>query len=345
MSVASDAAAPAYKDRTTGLVLLGLLEIVIGLCALAGAGLSSMAMFFAPAMPGASAPQGGGQIAFGVAFYLVIAAFFITMGIGSLLARRWARALMLVASWAWLALGVLTLVGLVFLLPMMRSMMSTALEQAAAQQPGSASSPDPAFLGAVMVGCSIAFIVLLQIVLPAIFVLFYRSPHVRATCEARDARSRWTDRLPLPVLSFVLFHGFGALGILGSVLAYGAFAVFGHIVTGAWAWLLAAVFTFVLALATWWAWRLDVRGWWLGVGVGAFGVASAVGTLLHPLDWDELYRAMGIDPSVVAPLDLEAWADKFGWLTLVAMLPWIGYLLWVRRSFAPPAPARGAFGA
>jgi hypothetical protein len=127
---------------------------------------------------------------------------------------------------------------------------------------------------------------------------------------------------------------------LGSVLGYGDFAAFGYVVTGAWAWLLAAVLAAALALAAGWAWHLDVRGWWLGIGVGAFGLASAVGSLLHPLDWNELYRAMGIDQSAAGLLDLDAWNHRIGWLMFAWMLPWVAYLLWVRRFFAQPESAR-----
>lgn len=335
MSEPSGAVAAVYKDRRTGLILFGVLEIVIGLFALAGAGLSLVASALAPA---AAVPQGGRQIAFGIAFYLLVAALFVTLGVGSLLARRWARALMLVFSWIWLVLGLLSLVALVFLMPMMQAVTDKALEQAAAQQPTAGPAPDPALIGAVMLGCSIAFLVLFYIVLPAIFVLFYRSPHVKATCEARDPRPSWTDRVPLPMLALVLLHGFGALAVLGSVLGYGAFAVFGYVVSGAGAWLLAAVLTAVLALAAWWSWRLEARGWWLAVGLWAFGLASTVGTLLHPLDWNELFRAMGMDPSVYENLGFEAWSRQISWLTLAAFVPWIAYLLWVRRYFTRPAP-------
>ncbi|GMU65251.1 MAG: hypothetical protein AMXMBFR36_15250 [Acidobacteriota bacterium] len=336
MSDPGGTAAAATKDRSTGLVLFGLLQLAIGLFALAMAGLSLVASALAPA--GVPA-QSGRQIAFGIAFYLVVAALFVTLGIGSLLARRWARALMLVVSWFWLVFGVLSLVAIVFLFPMMQETTGKALDQAAAQRPSAGPGPDPALVGAFALGCAVASIVLFGIALPALFVLFYRSPHVRSTCAARDPRPRWTDRLPLPVLSLVLLHGFGVLTILGSVLGYGAFAIFGRVVSGAGAWLLAAVLTAALALAVAWSWRLDVRGWWLAVALWAFGLASAVGTVLHPLDWNELYRAMGMDPSVYAQLDLGAWSRQFSWLSLAALVPWLAYLLWVRRFFARPAPA------
>ena len=110
-------------------------------------------------------------------------------------------------------------------------------------------------------------------------------------------------------------------------------------VTGAAAWILTAVFAALLVLAARWCWRRDERGWWLAVGLWAFGLASSVGMVLHPLDWNELYRAIEMDPSIYASLDLEAWSRPLTWLALAAFLPWLAYLLWVRRFFARPVPA------
>lgn len=180
--------------------------------------------------------------------------------------------------------------------------------------------------------------VLFYLVLPALFVLFYRSPNVRATCEAHHPRPSWTDRIPLPVLALVLLHGFGALSVPGTVLAYGALPVFGLVLTGARAWLLAAVLTAILAFAARWSWRLEPRGWWLSLGLWVFGLAATVGMLLYPLDWNELTRAMGIDPSVYADLGLESWMRQMPWLTLITLVPWLAWLLWVRRFFTRPEP-------
>lgn len=140
------------------------------------------------------------------------------------------------------------------------------------------------------------------------------------------------------MLALVLLHGFGALSVPGTVLAYGALPVFGLVLTGARAWLLAAVLTAILAFAARWSWRLEPRGWWLSLGLWVFGLAATVGMLLYPLDWNELTRAMGIDPSVYADLGLESWMRQMPWLTLITLVPWLAWLLWVRRFFTRPEP-------
>ena len=43
---------------------------------------------------------------------------------------------------------------------------------------------------------AIATTFVIYIVIPGVAVLFYRSPHVKHTCEVRDPVERWTDRCP-----------------------------------------------------------------------------------------------------------------------------------------------------
>jgi hypothetical protein len=314
---------------------------VIGVAALALAGLSSIPMIVpaAAASPFETAEQAQQGVAIGMVICLLTSAFFVTIGIGSIFTRRWARALMLVVSWIWLAIGVMSLLGLTLLLPMVRTVLASLFEQATAQQRHPESVLGPTLMANSALVYMFAFVLLLQIVLPSIFVLFHQSPHVKATCEAHDRRPRWTDRVPLPVLALVLLLGSGAAILPGSVLAHGALALFGRVVEGAAALVIAGSLAAVLAVAAAWSWRLELRGWWLSVGVWTFGFASSVGAILRPLDWNEVYRAMDMDPGLLAEIGLDAWNRQFAWLTLAAQVAWLAYLLWVRHFFRRPAPA------
>src|SRR5439155_17620217 len=100
------------KNQSGWLVFFGMVEIIIGaLCALMLLlTLILMALpawapqFRNPAMsPRMSIPTASTYLAAGV--------FFIWLGIGTLMGRRWARAIMLVGSWLWLIGG---LIGMVF---------------------------------------------------------------------------------------------------------------------------------------------------------------------------------------------------------------------------------------
>src|SRR5688500_7149487 len=96
----SGSSLPEYKDRKTGLTVFGILEILLGCLA----GLLIVLMVFAQLMV-AQATQQSPQFRMiipSLLLYGMAAAALITLGIGTLRARRWARALSLVLSWSWL---------------------------------------------------------------------------------------------------------------------------------------------------------------------------------------------------------------------------------------------------
>ena len=96
-----------YKDRKTGLAVFGAIQIAMGaLCALF-VPLMIMGMLVAAVKDkGADEALSMRAMIPGLLVYVLLAIWFIWMGIGSILARRWARALCLVASWLWLISGI-----------------------------------------------------------------------------------------------------------------------------------------------------------------------------------------------------------------------------------------------
>lgn len=326
------APAPLYKDRSTGLVLFGVLELGIGLLCLLGFAfmLLSAGITASGAAPGAPA-MNRGTIVSGSLFYLGFAAFFGAMGVGSLLARRWARTLMLIVSWLWLAVGIFAAVAVVFFLPGM-------FEQFAA-----AGGPDSAQAAAFARGCTIVLVVVLYILLPLVFLLFYRSPHVKATVEARDPRLRWTDRCPAPVLAASLLLGYGAVGSLITIATYQAVPVFGQVLTGASAIAFMAVMTAICAALAWAAYRLRPWAWWGMLGLWVFGAVSSAFFFLRDFDWRELYDAMGmLTPEMEQMGIFDFWENPaMRLLVAVSLLAGLGYLLWIRRYFATSTQKMG----
>jgi hypothetical protein len=178
----------AAHDRGTGLALFGILDIVIGLVYLAKA-----VVFLLLAISGTTTlatSYGMAAMPATALLALVPAAFFIAIGFGSMLARRWARSLSLAFSSLWLAFGVVALAFLFSCLPRIYA----ALRPVMAKE-GAAMSPE-----------SRTYLVLLLIglILPGAFVLFYRSESVKAECERRDPEERWTDRVPGPVVAVMM---------------------------------------------------------------------------------------------------------------------------------------------
>jgi hypothetical protein len=253
----------------------------------------------------------------GAVFYLTIAAAFVWLGIGSIKCRRWARAMMLVLSWSWLIVGVISIAACAFIMP-----------QIAASQPDAPT---------IWIGMAIAGIILFIIffIIPGMLVLFYRSPHVRATCERRDPVVRWTDACPLPVLAGSLWLGLGAASLFAMPLGYKAvMPLFGMLVSGP----VASIFFVAMGvLWVWLAWglyRLNASAWMTTlVAIVLFGISTAV-TFMR-VDIMDLYRQMGYPEQQIEQI------KQFGFITSKTMAVWtvtsflliLGYLLWIKKHF------------
>src|SRR3989442_6468003 len=163
-------------------------------------------------LAGSAAARGAAQaraMAPAALLYLAVAVTFVVLGIGSIRARRWARAIILALSWMWLIVGVLTSIGFVAMSPRMFD----------------ALPPEQASAKPIVIGCMSVFLGLFFVVLPLVFVLFYRGPSVRAIVEAVDAVPRWSDGVPLPLLIFGLWMLSGGLCMLFFGPMYTAFPV------------------------------------------------------------------------------------------------------------------------
>ena len=84
--------APAYRDRSTGLVIFGIVQIILGLLAALMVPFMVLGAFMSRLSPGGAAMRPS-QFVSGVATYAFIAAAFLALGIGSVQKKRWARAL------------------------------------------------------------------------------------------------------------------------------------------------------------------------------------------------------------------------------------------------------------
>src|SRR2546421_2829946 len=254
-----------YRDRRTGLIIFGVLTALLGGVLLLFVPLMVAALFVSTSKsPLAANPQAAipGMILFGV-----LAVVFIWLGIGSMLCRRWARALLLVFSWTWLVMGVVAMIYLAVLLPQIMSSLD------AAQSPGQKPIPQGMKTAIMVTQAIIAFV--MYVLIPGVLVLFYRSKHVKATCEVRDPVVRWTDRCPLPVLAVSLWAAVGAMAMLAFPFFYRGilpfFGVFLSGITGSAACLVIALLWAYAARALY---RLEFAGWWIMlVGTILFSVS------------------------------------------------------------------------
>lgn len=326
----TDAAAVSeFKDRRTGLIVFGILEILLGIfCALAVPLMILGVVISARTGQTAPPPPTFATISPGIAVYTLAAVWCVWMGIGSILARRWARALWLIVSWAWLAAGIGGLIAVLVFMPGLFDQM-----QAGAGQP----MPPQAFI--VVKAITVGFLALFYIVLPGALVLFYGSRHVKATCAWRDPKPRWTDRCPLPVLAISLLSGFwAACGFFAGFYGW-ATPFFGTILTGGAGAAATLLVMLIMGYTAWAAYRLRIEAWWLAVGlVAAWGVSAV--TTFSRVDLMEFYERMSFPPDQMELLRQSPVMETQSVIALSAL--WVAaaliYLAFTKKYFAPPPP-------
>jgi MFS family permease len=314
-----------YKDRKTGLIIFGVLTMGIGVVV----ALFIPLMIFSLSMAAKESALGdmGSKLIPAVAIYGVLAVALIWLGIGSTMARRWARALLLIFSWCWLIMGVLSVASAVFIMPRVLA------ANPAVHQPGQAQLPASA--QTIILAITLAFYALIFVLLPAIWVWFYQSKNVKATCEARDPVRRWTDRCPLPVLAISLWLGVGALMML--VLPFALRSVlpfFGMFVSGTAGTILYILIAFIWAYAAWTTFKLQLRGWWLAIiTFCVFNISSVITYFYH--DIREMYRLVGYPEKQIAMIEQLGFfkGNVMAWSCLMFAVPFIAYLLFIRRYF------------
>jgi uncharacterized membrane protein len=250
--------------------------------------------------------------------YAVMSVVFIWLGIGSTMARRWARALLLILSWVWLVTGVVMVICMAVFLP-------KAFVPSGAQ-------PMPNGTMAVVLVVMLVFMTVAFVILPGLLVLFYRSPHVKATCEARDPVTRWTDACPLPVLALSLLLAYGAVSMFLMLFCYhGVIPFFGRLLSGLPGGTLTLAIIAIWAYCAWATYHLNPTGWWTLLITIAVLLVSSVLTFSR-VDMMDMYRLMGYPEQQIEQLSSFTSRNMLVFLS-VASLPFLGYLLYVKRYF------------
>lgn len=327
---------PAYRDRGTGLVIFGVFQIILGLLAALMVPLVALGAFMSHLAPGGAMRPG--QFVSGVATYGFIAAALLGLGIGSVQMKRWARALTLVTSWYWLIMGALVTVLLTAVLPVTMRSALAQMKQSAADAPSPEVSTG---IMAVLLTLIILFAAFFLVLVPIAFVVFYSRKDVAETCRRRDPVERWTDRTPLPVLgaSIVLFTG--ALYLLLTGMTTPLFPFFGRYLTGiagsVCLFLMAALDVY-LAIALF---RLQSSGWWIAAFAMPIRLLSVVLTYARA-DMMQAYSKMGMSDAQLEALNSSPIfrGHVLLWWSLISMVLFFGYLLWLKRYFKAPAPTK-----
>lgn len=320
----------SHRDRSTRLVVGGVLLILLGALALLLALVMLASAVFvaqAPEIEGAAPTTQlePAQTVPGLLVYGGGGAVLLTLGIGSCLRRRWVRPLVQILGWGWLVIGVLTLVMMVRVIPIVQESLPTDADPAA---------------GGVVVGCMGAIFGLFGILAPVGLLLLYSGRDVAATLADHDPEPRWTERVPTPLLGLSLWLGVAAVGTMLSSL-YAVLPLGGRIVTGVPAVLVYLVSGGLFAVVAIGLARRSRAAWWLGLATFvAWGAWSA--WTLPRTDFEELMRLMGTPPNQPGVPDLAALYQEPWFLawTVVGWLGLMGYLVFVRR-YLEERPASG----
>jgi hypothetical protein len=308
--------ATPFRDRRGGLIFFGILHILLGLLAVLVILLTIAAVEIARRRGEVVAPQA--SLGPNLLIYAIFAVYAFSVGVGSIRGRRWARAMALAVSWIWLVSGVLSAVMLIVIMPQVMVLV-----------PPSAS--------AIVVAVTATVVLLFYIVLPAAFILFYRRSDVRATCEARDPRPRWTDRVPVPVLAISLVLAFGAIVLIGNI-GRSVVPILGVTLTGPAATLTLVALAALLAWLSLQLYRLKESAWWTLILLQIIGGIVALMTLLRT-DINALYERMGLMTPQLRSLHLEqVFRQPLLWTVLgIAWTDYLAFLIWLRRYFGRPS--------
>ena len=114
MTEVASGAPEGFKDRSSALIGVGVLVVGLGCVAALFAALVAVAALLGPA---GGTPARPAQVLPGLLTCVIVAVSFVWLGIGSIKARRWARTLLLIASWLWLLSGVAGVALLAWVFP------------------------------------------------------------------------------------------------------------------------------------------------------------------------------------------------------------------------------------
>jgi len=321
----------AFKDRSVGLLVYGILTVLLGLLFL----LFVPLLLFAGSVNAAAhtGPQPSFWPMIGICG--VLAVVNILLGIGSVMRRRWARALLLIASWGWLIIGIFVVIGSALILP-------TALQGAPAGQEQILPGTQLMITVAVLLFYSAIFIAL-----PLAWLLFYRSAHVKATCEHFDPVRRWTDACPLPVLVMALLYAaYGVIMVVVALAGPAKLMFFGTLFSVFAARAVYLGLAGVLIVIAWGIFRLDRRALWLAVFLILLSTVSSVLTAgLHSPS--EIYEGTSVGPDALAMIQGSDFVRNYLIIApIIGAVLNLGYLAFISRYFAkaglPPLPSAQA---
>jgi len=306
------------KDRKVGLVVAGILEVVLGILCFSLA----MLLLIVVSTTGLGGMKGSHfWMAMGVMFYLT--AWFIVMGLGSIKAKRWARALVLVGAWVTVFFGTLALALVLYILPEAHALMTDSgfISPAAAM---------------TILYFSIVVLFLLQLLFPVLGIMFYGLQGVQTTCERVNPKPCWTDRVPLPLLAMGFISAMGCLSIVAGLTTNYVVFVYGKVVSGGYGFLVTLCIAIGFGYVGWGAFTRKAHAWW-GAYVLVLITSSSMMLTFSELEMETLFAQMGYTADQMDRLG-QFKAVNPAALTFISCIWGVMaciFLVWVRDCFKP----------
>jgi hypothetical protein len=301
----------AFKDRRDALIAMGVLVILGGLFLLLLGGISLL-----PAVLLKNQSYNTMMVLPAVVIYFLTAGWLITMGIGTIRAKRWACRLMLAASWFSLFIGIMATAMMVLILP------------------GAFSRQMPRETATIVTAIVFLFTGFIYLVIPLIGILFYSGRNVRATCEHLHPEPSWPEQCPLPVLIPALWLGTMPVYLTTSFTCHFATPVFGFILSGLPGAAVSIGIAIICPSLAYGLYKLRPAAWWGTVVLFAVGVTSGLITFSR-ISMDDFYAAANYSEQMLQHMQQSPWVNNswFIKISLLSTIPIIGYLLLIKRYF------------
>jgi len=311
-----------YKDRSTWLVVFGIIEIIIGALFIFSSLSNLMLLTGISDTQGLDTPSSSLIISF--LFTIAIAALFITLGIGSIKAKRWARTLTYITSWLWLLIGIIGFIFAVIIAP--------GLMEQIAESSEFEDIPE-GFLDFITY-LTLAFIAIFYVVLPALFVWFYGNKNVVATCERKDPKENWTDRCPQNILAISLAFTVSAFAVLSAGTYGWTVPFFGIILSGGVGAAVVIVSSLFLGYTALGLYKLDVKAWWYAVVLTfAWSISFIITYPRYSLS--DFYEKMNLSTEQIEVIDNISVLDGpiIVIITGLVGILFIGYMFRIKKQF------------
>jgi len=289
-----------------------------------------------PVRPGSTIPHiEPHTIIAGSAFYLFIAAVLISLGIGSCLARRWVRPLIIIATVLCIFSGILAVITMA-LQAVTGKFSAGGFTTVTTTPTGAPAVPQGAILIGMIIGA--VFASLAMVLFPVAVLYFYAKSSTREKLLALDPAPNWTDRLPIPALGWAigcLFFGTSTL-----IATFNGFSIFfNHFLIGPPAVIELFVIGLALILSALLCYTHPTIGWRL-----TFIIITllALSSLVYAIAGDpaQLQQFMAAKLAVYGlrqstpPAYLSAFSLRTGGLLYYCSA--FAYGIYVRRFFNPP---------